>query len=324
MNRRTFIRGAGTVFVAPLAAEAQPAKLSTIGFLGASTRSAWAHRVARFEQRLHELGWVERRNIAIEYRWADGSTERLAGLAAEFVRLKVDVIVTAGHVAIIAAKSATSEIPIVFAVAGDPVANAIVASLARPGGNITGLSVQQPELAGKRLELLQRVVPSFRRLAMLANVRNPLHLVERDEVRTVARVLGVEVIDVEIRQPEDIAAALHGLRGRADALYVPPDPIIISTLARINTLALGARLPTVHGSREYVEAGGLMSYGPDFLYFFQRAADYVDKILRGVKPADLPVEQPTKFELVINLKTAKALALTIPPSILARADSLLE
>ena len=316
--------GASTVLVAPLAAEAQSTKFATIGFLGAATRSAWGHRVARFEQRLHELGWVERRNIAIEYRWADGRTERLAGIAAEFVRLKVDVIVTAGHAAIIAAKNATSDIPIVFAVAGDPVANAIVASLAHPGGNITGLSVQQPELAGKRLELLQQVVPALRRLAMLANVRNPLHLVERDEVRTVARVLGIEIINVEIRRPEDIAAAFHGLKGRADALYVPPDPTIISTLARLSTLALSARLPTVHGSREYVEAGGLMSYGPDFPYFFQRAANYVDKILRGAKPADLPVEQPTKFELVINLKTAKALGLTIPPSILARADSVLE
>jgi putative ABC transport system substrate-binding protein len=234
------------------------------------------------------------------------------------------VIVTAGHAAIIAAKNATSEIPVVFAVAGDPVANAIVASLARPGGNITGLSLQQPELAGKRLELLRQVVPALRRLAMLANVRNPLHLVERDEVRTVARVLGIEIISVDIQRSEDIAAVFHGLKDRADALYVPPDPTIISALARINTLALSARLPTVHGSREYVEAGGLMSYGPDFPYFFQRAADYVDKILRGAKPADLPVEQPTRFELVINLKTAKALGLTIPPSILVRADSLLE
>ena len=316
--------GAGTVLVAPIAAEGAPAKLATIGFLGAGTRSAWDHRVARFEQRLHELGWIEHRNVTLEYRWADGRTERLADIAAEFVRLKVDVIVTAGHVAIIAAKNATSEIPIVFAVAGDPVANAIVAGLARPGGNITGLSVQQPELAGKRVELLRQVVPGLRRLAMLANVRNPLHLVERDEVRTVANVLGVEIISIDIRRPEDVAEAFHGLQGRADALYVPPDPTIISTLARINSLALSARLPTVHGSREYVEAGGLMSYGPDFPYFFQRAADYVDKILRGSKPADLPVEQPTKFELVINLKTAKALGLTIPPSLLARADSVFE
>lgn len=264
MNRRTFIMGASTMLVAPRAVEAQPAKVATIGFLGAGTRSAWGHRVARFEQRLHELGWIEHRNVAIEYRWADGRTERLAGIAAEFVRLKVDVIVTAGHAAIIAAKNATSEIPVVFAVAGDPVANAIVASLARPGGNITGLSVQQPEVAGKRLELLRQVVPTLRRLAILANVRNPLHLVERGEVRTVARVLGIEIISVEIERPEDIAAVFHGLKDRADALYVPPDPTIISTLARMNTLALSARLPTVHGSREYVEAGGLMSYGPDF------------------------------------------------------------
>src|SRR6266508_1515117 len=242
-----------------------------------------------------------------------GATERLPHIAAEFARLNVDVIVTAGHAAIVAAKKATSVIPIVFAAAGDPVGNKIVASLARPGGNVTGLSVQQPDLTGKRLALLREVVPGLRRLAFLANIGNPLVAVEGIEVRTSARTLGLEVVPLEIRRAEDIAPAFEALKGRADALYIPPDPLVISELIRINTLVLGARLPTVHGSREYVEAGGLMSYGPNFLDLFRRAADYVDRILKGAKPADLPIEQPTKFELVINLKTAKALGLTIPP-----------
>jgi ABC-type uncharacterized transport system substrate-binding protein len=322
LNRRRFLRAVSAgLLVAPRAVGAQQvAKLRTIGFLGAATFSAWRHRVVSFVQRLREHGWIEGRTIAIEYRWADGRTEQLPEMAAEFTRLKVDVIVTAGHAAIIAAKRATSDIPIVFAAAGDPVGNAIVAGLARPGGNVTGLSVQQPELAGKRLEVLREVVPNLRQLAILANIGNPLNVLERDEVRASARTLGFEVIVLELRRPEDIPSAVEALRGRADALYVPPDPLIISRLTRLNSLALTARLPTVHGSREYVEAGGLMSYGPSFPHLFKRAADYVDKILRDAKPGDLPVEQPTKFELVINLKTAKALGLTIPPSVLLRAD----
>ena len=282
------------------------------GFLGSSTPSAQGQWTAAFVQRLRELGWIEGRTVAIEYRWAEGRSERFAEIAAEFVRLKVDVIVTSGTAAVLAAKQATSVIPIVFAVAGDPVGTGLVASLARPGGNVTGLSIQQTDLAGKRLELLREVVPGLRRLAILANVGNPAAVLEMGEVQAAARTLGLEVATFEIRRAEDIAPAFEALKGRADALYVCADPLVITNRIRINTLALGARLPTMHGVREYVEAGGLMSYGPNFPDLFRRAADYVDKILRGAKPADLPVEQPTKFDLVINLTTAKALGLDRP------------
>ena len=251
-------------------------------------------------QRLRELGWIEGRTVAIEYRWAEGRSERFAEIAAEFVRLKVDVIVTSGT-AVLAAKQATSVIPIVFAVAGDPVGTGLVASLARPGGNVTGLSIQATDLAGKRLELLREVVPGLRRLAIMANVGNPAAVLEMGEVQATARTLGLEVATFEIRRAEDIAPAFEALKGRADALYVCADPLVNTNRIRINTLALGARLPTMYGFREYVEAGGLMSYGPNFPDLFRRAADFVDKILRGAKPADIPVEQPTKFDLVINL-----------------------
>ena len=275
-------------------------------------------------QRLRELGWIEGRTVAIEYRWAEGRSERFAEIAAEFVRLKVDVIVTAGTAAVVAAKQATSVIPIVFAAAGDPVGTGLVASLARPGGNVTGLSNQSADLAGKRLELLREVVPGLRRLAIMANVGNPIGVLEMGEVQAAARTLGLEVVTLEIRRAEDIAPAFEALKGRADALYVVTDPLVNTNRIRINTLALGARLPTMHGIREYVEAGGLMSYGPNFPDLFRRAADYVDKILRGAKPADIPVEQPTKFDLVINLTTAKALGLDVPPTLLARADEVIE
>ncbi|MFL6973428.1 MAG: ABC transporter substrate-binding protein [Xanthobacteraceae bacterium] len=324
MRRREFIAALGIAAAWPLAAQGQQPKLPTIGFLGAGTPSAWSHRVANFVQRLRELDWVEGRNVTIEYRWAAGRSERYVEIAAEFARAPVDIIVTAGVSSVIAAKQATSVIPIVFAVAGDPLGNALVASLARPGGNVTGLSVQQTDLAGKRLELLRELLPGLRRLAMLANIDNPLHVLEREEVQTAARTLGLDVVALEIRRAEDVPPSFDALESRADALYIPPDPLVITELIRINTLALGARLPTMHGSREYVEAGGLMSYGPNFPDLFRRAADFVDKILRGAKPADLPVEQPTKFELVINLKTANALALEVPPTLLARADEVIE
>ena len=326
MDRRRFLMTSlAGALAAPLAAGAQSqARLPIIGFLGAATPSAWGNRVARFVQRLRDLGWIEGRTIQFEYRWAGGRPERLPEIALEFVRLDVAVIVTAGHTAIIAAKKATSVIPIVFAAAGDPVGSGIVASLARPGGNVTGLSVQQAEVAGKRLEFLRAVVPALRRLAMLVILANPLHVSERSEVMSSARSLGIDVTALEIRRPEGIVPALEAIKTRVDALYVPPDPIVISKLIPINTLALDARLPTVHGSREYVEAGGLMSYGPDFLDLFDRAAAYVDRILRGAKPGDLPIEQPRRFEFVVNLKTAKALGRTIPPSLLARADQVIE
>lgn len=325
MRRRKFITLLGSAAAAwPLVARAQQAaKLPTIGFLGASTPPAMSPWTAAFVQRLRELGWIEGRTVAIEYRWAEGRSERYAEIAAELVRLKVDVIVTAGG-AVVAVKQATSVIPIVFAVVNDPVGSGLVASLARPGGNVTGLSLQSSDLAGKRLELLREVVPGLRRLAIMANAGYPAAELEMGEVQATARTLGLDVVTFEIRRAEDIAPAFEAFTGRAEALYVVSDPLVGTHRIRNNTLALGARLPTMHGNREHVEAGGLMSYGPNFPDLYRRAADYLDKILRGAKPADLPVEQPTKFDLVINLKTAKALGLGISPTLLARADEVIE
>jgi putative ABC transport system substrate-binding protein len=308
----------------PLAARAQqPGKLPTVGFLG-STPSTESQRVAAFVQRLRELAWIDGRNLAIEYRWAEGRNERYAAIAAEFVRLKVDVIVTVATPPTLAAKQATAVIPIVFAAVSDPVGTGLVASLARPGGNVTGLANQISDTSGKKLELLREVVPGLRRLAILANVSNPASVLEMGEAHATARTLGLEVTTSEIRRAEDIAPAFEALKERADALYLCPDPLMNTNRTRINILAVGARLPTMHGLREYVEAGGLMSYGPNLPDQFRRAAEFVDKILRGAKPADLPVEQPTKFDLIINLTTAKALGLELPPTLLARADEVIE
>ena len=325
MRRRQFITLLGGVAVAwPLAARAQqPAKLPTIGFLGTAAASAWGPWTAAFVQRLHELGWIEGRTVAIQYRWAEGRAERWAEIAAEFVRLKVDVIVTGGNAAV-AAKQASSAVPIVFALVDDPVGLGLIASLARPGGNVTGLSIQNPDLAGKRVELLREVVPGLRRLAIMANVELPSAASEMREVQTAARTLDLDATTFPIRRAEDIAPAFEALKGSADALYVVGDGLVITHRVRINTLALIARLPTIYPVREYVDAGGLMSYGPNFPDQFRRAADYVDKILRGAKPGEIPVEQPTKFDLVINLTTAKALGLTIPESFLLRADEAIE
>jgi putative ABC transport system substrate-binding protein len=273
-------------------------------------------------QRLRELGWIDGRNLAIEYRWAEARNENFVEIAAEFVRLKVDVIIAGGSAAI-AAKQATSAIPIVF-VLGEPVSTGLVATLARPGGNVTGLSNQQTDLPGKRLELLREVLPSLRRLAIIANVDYPEAVLEMRDVQAICKTLGLEVVKVEIRRAEDVSPAFEALKGRADALYVITDALVSNSRVRINTLALAGRLPTMHGVREYVEAGGLMSYGADYSDLFRRAGDYVDKILRGAKPTDIPVEQPTKFELVVNLITAEALGLAVPPSLLARADRVIE
>ena len=326
MTRREFITllgGAAAVW--PLAARAQqPERMRTIGFLGSGTPSSQAQRTAAFVQRLHELGWIKSRNVAIEYRWAEGRNERAAEIAAEFVRLKVDAIVTSGTGIAIAVKQATSVIPIVFAAAGDPVGTGLVASLARPGGNVTGLSLQQTDVAGKRLELLREVVPTLRRLAIMANVSGPAAVLEMVEMQATARTLGIAVATLEIRRAEDIAPAIEALRDRADALYVVGDPLVFTNRIRINTLAVAARMPTMYIDKEFVEGGGLMSYGPNFPDLFRRAGDYTDKILRGAKPADLPVEQPTKFDLVVNLIAAKALGLDVPPTLLARADEVIE
>src|SRR5262245_47779269 len=323
-RRELLVALGGAAAAWPLAARAQQsAKLPTIGYLGTAAASAWAPWTAAFVQRLHELGWIDGRTVAIQYRWAEGRSERLAEIAAEFVRLKVDVIVTGGNAAV-AAKQASSVIPIVFALVDDPVGSGLVASLARPGGNVTGLSMQSTDLAGKRLALLREVVPGLRRLAIMANVEYPAAVQEMGEIQTAAGTLGLDVAIFEIRRAEDIAPTFEALKGRAEALYVVGDALVITHRVRINTLALTARMPTIFFLREYVEAGGLMSYGPSFPDLFRRAGDYVDKILRGTKPADIPVEQPTKFDLVVNLTTAKALGLDVPLHIQQLADEVIE
>jgi putative ABC transport system substrate-binding protein len=273
--------------------------------------------------RLHELGWIEGRNIAFEYRWGEGRTERYGEIAAELVQSKVDVIVTTAPV-LPAVQRATSVIPIVFALSGDPVGAGWIASLARPGGNATGLSMLSPETAGKRLELLRQVVPGVRRLAVMVNLGFPEGVQEGNEAQAAARALGLEVVRLEIRRASDIASSFESLKDRADALYVAGDPLFNANRIRINTFTLSARLPTVYPFRELVEAGGLMSYGPNIPDLFRRAAGYVDKILRGAKPGEIPVEQPIKFDLIVNLTTAKALGIAIPESFLTRADEVIE
>jgi putative tryptophan/tyrosine transport system substrate-binding protein len=325
MRRREFIMLLGGAAAWPLAARAQQsAKVPTIGFLAPNTAVLDGPRIHALVQRLGELGWVEGRNITIEYRYAEGRNEHFGDFASELVRLKVDVIVTSATPPTLAAKKATSSIPIVFASVGDPIGAGLVASLARPGGNITGLSLQQSDTAAKRLGMLREVVPGLRHVAIAANVDNASVQLDLREVQSAAVALGIEPIKFEMRRSEDIAPAINAVKGRADALYVCNDPVASTNRVRICELALDIRLPTMCGAREYVEAGGLMSYAANFPDLFRRTAEYVDKILRGAKPSELPVEQPTKFDLIINLKTAKALGLTIAPTMLARADDVLE
>ena len=278
---------------------------------------------AAFVRRLAELGWTEGRNVAIEYRWGEGRSERFSEIAAEFVRLKVDVIVTTGSAGL-AVRQATQVIPIVFAIASDPVGSGLVASLARPGGNATGLSLQATDLAGKRLGLLREVIPGLHQLAIMGNVGYSAVVLEIGRAQAAARALGLDVATLEIRRAEDIAPAVKSLKGKADALYVSPDALAVANAPQLGNLALVARLPTMHAFREFVEVKGLMSYGANFPDLWRHAADIVDKILRGAKPADIPVEQPTKFDLVINLTTAKALGLNMPPNLLTLADELIE
>jgi putative ABC transport system substrate-binding protein len=321
MRRREFITLLGGAAAAwPLAARAQqPAKLPTVGYLGSGTPATQSQWAAAFVQRLHEVGWIDGRTVAIEYR-----AERAAEIADEFVRRKVDVIVTSGTAVIVAVKQATSVIPIVFAGVGDPVGIGLVASVARPGGNVTGLSTQQTDTAGKRLELLREVIPGLRRLAIMANSDNSSTVLDMGDAQQAARSLGLDVVTSEIRRPEDIAPALDALKGHVEALYVCNDPLVTTNRMRVSILALGARLPTMYSIRDHIEAGGLMSYGPNLPDLYRRTAELVDKILRGTKAGDIPVEQPTKFDLVINLITAKALGLTIPESFLLRADEVVE
>jgi putative tryptophan/tyrosine transport system substrate-binding protein len=324
MRRREFITlFSGAALAWPVVARAQQsAGLPTIGFLGAATPVAWEEWVAAFVRRLHELNWIEGHTVTINYRWAEGREQRYAEIAAEFVQLKVDVIVTSGA-AVAAAKQVTSVTPIVFGVANDPLTTGLVASLARPGANVTGLSLLAPDLAGKRVEILREVFPVLRRLAVMGNINYPASVLEIREVQVTAGAVGLETSELEIQRAEDIAPAIDGLNGRADALYVCADPLLLANAPRINDLAIAARLPTIGGLREY-DARGLISYGPNIPDLWRRSADYVDKILHGAKVADLPVEQPTKFELVVNLQTAKALGLTIPESFLSRADEVIE
>jgi putative ABC transport system substrate-binding protein len=325
MRRRQFITLLGGAAAAwPLAARAQqPGKLPIIGFLDVSKGSGWSDYFAVFVDRLRQLGWIEGRTVVIERRQAEGRSERYSEIAGEFVRLNVAVVVTGG-IAVRAAMQATSVIPIVFAVANDPVGGGLVASLSRPGGNVTGLSLQARDLVGKRLQYLREVVPDLRRLAIMGNVGYPSTALEMSEVQATASTLGIEPTTVEIRHPDDIAPAFGALKDGTQALFVCNDALVNANHLRINTLALGARLPTMHAEKEYAEAGGLMSYAANYPALFRRAADFVDKILRGTKPNDIPVEQPTKFELIINLKTAKALGLTVPNTLLAIADEVVE
>jgi ABC-type uncharacterized transport system substrate-binding protein len=325
MRRREFIASgsAAVVLSVPAWAE-QSAKRPIIGFLGATSPELASPWVAAFVKRLSERGWTEGRNVAIEYHWAEARAERYNEIATELVNRKVDVIVTWASAPVLAAKRTTTTIPIVFAAQMDPVGAGVVASLARPGGNITGMSIQQTDTAGKRIELLREVVPKLARLAVMANSGAAGAMIEMREVAATARSLGLEVIPIEVSQADEIFSSLESIKDRADALYVATDPLIFSNRIQINATAQTQRMPTIYGSREYVDAGALMSYGPNFIELFRHAADQVDKILRGAKPADIPVEQPTKFDLIINLRTAKALGLKISPSLLARADEVIE
>jgi putative tryptophan/tyrosine transport system substrate-binding protein len=303
----------------------QPAKVPRIGFLSPVSPSATALWHEAFRQGLRDLGWIEGKNISIEYRYADGRSDHLPDLAADLVRLKVDIIVASSGTDALAAKNATREIPIVVASGGDPVAIGLVESLARPGGNITGLSQIAPELAGKRLELLKEVVPKLSRVGVLWNPQGRTSTLSWKEIQLPARELGVQLHSLEVRSPNDFDGAFKDTtRAGAGALAIMPDPLFVANLKRIAERAAKSRLPSIHHLSEFAESGGLVAYGPDRSDMFRRAATYVDKILKGTKPADLPVEQPTKFELVINLKTAKQIGLTIPQRVLTRADKVIK
>ena len=329
IDRRAFIAGAIAFSAAPVAAEAQQvAKIARIGFLLPTNLEASSHVREAFLQGLRDLGYVEGRNLVFEYRSAAGKPDRLAALAAELVALKVDVIVAPNTPAALAAKQATGALPIVFIGAGEPVTSGLVTSLARPGGNVTGLSVLSTELVGKWLELLKQAVPGVSRVAVLWQPGAMDERTEKDMFKgaeVAARALGVRLQFVEARGPADFERAFSEMtRARAGALTVRPAPMFISERRRLVELAAKNRLPAVYAWREFVDAGGLMAYGPNLADLYRRAATYVDKILKGAKPADLPVEQPTKFELVINVKVAKALGLTIPQSLLLRADEIIQ
>jgi putative ABC transport system substrate-binding protein len=327
MNRRQFVSGAGAFLAAPWASDAQPTKVPRIGFLSAGSRSdsASQHNRDVFRQGLRDLGYVEGQSIAFEERWADGRYERLPELAAELVRLNVDILVTVATPATRAAQQATRTIPIVMTLVSDPVESGLVANLARPGGNTTGFSFMHPELSRKRLELLKEIIPKIARVAVLSNPSNPNTPPLLRETKAAARALRLELQVVEVRDSTQLDSALSAMiRDRADALVVMPDLVFLNQRRRIVDLVAQNRLPAMYPWREPVDAGGLMAYGANGPDILRRAAVYVDRIVKGTKPSDLPVEQPTKFELVINLKTAKALGLTIPQSVLLRADEVIQ
>jgi putative ABC transport system substrate-binding protein len=327
MERRAFVLTVGIgVLVAPLSLAAQqPQRVPRVGYLFSFTPAEGRHLWEACRLGLRELGYVEGQNIVLEPRWADGRHERLPGLAADLVRLKVDVLVSAATPASRAAKAATSSIPIVIVAVGEPVKMGLVASLARPGGNVTGLSLLTTELSGKRLELLADIVRNIHRVAALMNPDNPVTAVFLAETRDAARRLGVQLQPLQARNSGEIEQAFNtATMERAAALIVFDDPVIWSYRAQIVAHAAKRRLPVMYGFRDFVDEGGLMSYGPDRVNHYRRTAIYVDKILRGARPADLPVEQPTKFELIVNVTTAKALGLTIPPSLLLRVDQVIE
>jgi len=326
MHRRGFLKGLATFLVAPCAAEAQQAgKLYRVGFLGNTTAALEANLVGPFRQGLRDLGYVEGRNVVIEYRWAEGNYDRLPALIGELIALKVDVIVTAGTPATLAVKRATTSIPLVMVAVGDPVGTGIVPSLSRPGGNITGLTSISPEMDGKRLELLREVVPGVSHIAVLWNAASPLQVVAEKQTQAAAQVLRMKVLSLGVRTLGEIDAALATIvRERPAALLVLADRLFLQHRAHIMDFATQQRLPGVHAYRELVEVGGLMSFGPSYADMHRRAAYFVDRILKGAKPADLPVERPGLFELVINLRTAKALGLTIPQSVLLRATEVIQ
>lgn len=327
MRRREFVTllGGGLAAARPLVTRAQQSsRLPTIGFLGPSTQAAGRDRVAVFEERLKALGWIPDQTVAVKYQWADGKTERFKEIAVGFVQERVDVIATWGTATALAAKSATSVIPIVFTIVSDPVGSGLVTNLARPGGNVTGLSTEQVDIAGKRLEMLRELIPDLNEVAILANATNPGALREMNQVEKAAKQLGLQVIALRVRNVEDLTPAIEAAHHKAQALFVTSDAFLNDNRVLINTSAMDARLPTVYGYGGPTQSGGLITYGPSYADLFRRTADYVDKILRGTKPGDLPVEQPTKFELAINLKTAKALGIKVPPSLLATADEVIE
>jgi len=323
MKRREFIGLVGGAAAWPLAAGAQQSAKPVIGYLGPTTAENDKDRVAIFLQQLNALGWFEGRNFEIKYRWAEGHPDAVEQIAAEFVRDKVDVFVTYGSAAVMVAKRATSEIPIVFGATGDPVANGLVANLAHPGGNLTGISID-PDLGivAKRFELVRQIVPNLSRIAILAS--SPGAVLEMHLVEATARKLGIASNLIEIRRVEELAPAFDALKGRVDMVYLCTSPLFTTYRAQIAGLALTAGLPTIYSYLQYVQVGGLLSYGPNLRAMFRTLGDYVDKVLRGTKPSEIPVEMPTRFELAINLRTAKALGLAVPPTLLAQADEVIE